>query len=81
MWDSTFDETLRSYLPFLPAEEALTAETPLREYGLDSLATVELLSVLEQSYNVRFEDDALNLETFENPGRLWTTLAAMQPAS
>jgi acyl carrier protein len=81
MWDSTFDETLRSYLPFLPAEEALTTETPLREYGLDSLATVELLSVLEQSYNVRFEDDALNLETFENPGRLWTTLAALQPAS
>jgi acyl carrier protein len=81
MWDSTFDETLRSYLPFLPAEEALTAETPLREYGLDSLATVELLSVLEQSYNVRFEDDALNLETFENPGRLWSTLAALQPAS
>ncbi|WIY03040.1 phosphopantetheine-binding protein [Amycolatopsis mongoliensis] len=81
MWDSTFDETLRSYLPFLPAEEALTAETPLREYGLDSLATVELLSVLEQSYNVRFEDDALNLETFENPGRLWTTLSALQPAS
>jgi acyl carrier protein len=81
MWDSTFDETLRSFLPFLPAEEALTAETPLREYGLDSLATVELLSVLEQSYNVRFEDDALNLETFENPGRLWTTLAELQPAS
>ncbi|MEU8632878.1 acyl carrier protein [Amycolatopsis sp. NPDC048633] len=81
MWDSTFDETLRSYLPFLPAEEALTAETPLREYGLDSLATVELLSVLEQNYNVRFEDDALNLETFENPGRLWNTLSALQPTS
>jgi acyl carrier protein len=81
MWDSTFDETLRSYLPFLPAEEALAEDTPLREYGLDSLATVELLSVLEQSYNVRFEDDALNLETFENPGRLWTTLSALQPAS
>ncbi|MFJ7218812.1 phosphopantetheine-binding protein [Amycolatopsis sp. NPDC098790] len=81
MWDSTFDETLRTFLPFLPAEEALTEGTPLREYGLDSLATVELLSVLEQSYNVRFEDDALNLETFENPGRLWTTLSALQPAS
>lgn len=81
MWDSTFDETLRTFLPFLPAEEALTTETPLREYGLDSLATVELLAVLEQSYNVRFEDDALNLETFENPGRLWTALAELQPAS
>jgi len=81
MWDSTFDETIRSFLPFLPAEEALTAETPLREYGLDSLATVELLAVLEQNYSVRFEDDALNLETFENPGRLWTALAELQPAS
>ncbi|MFI5611157.1 phosphopantetheine-binding protein [Amycolatopsis sp. NPDC051903] len=81
MWDSSFDETLRSFLPFLPAEEALTAETPLRDYGLDSLATVELLAVLEQTYNVRFEDDALNLETFENPGRLWATIAELQPAS
>ncbi|HEY3707961.1 MAG TPA: phosphopantetheine-binding protein [Amycolatopsis sp.] len=81
MWDSTFDETLRTFLPFLPAEEALTAETPLREYGLDSLATVELLALLEQNYNVRFEDDALNLETFENPGRLWATLSELQPAS
>ena len=81
MWDSTFDETLRSFLPFLPADEALTAETPLREYGLDSLATVELLATLEHSYDVRFEDDALNLETFENPGRLWTTLSGLQPAN
>ncbi|MDQ2583558.1 acyl carrier protein [Saccharothrix yanglingensis] len=81
MWDSTFDETLRSFLPFLSTEEALAADTPLREYGLDSLATVELLAVLEQNYGVRFQDDALNLETFENPGRLWTTLAGLQPAS
>ncbi|WAL67938.1 acyl carrier protein [Amycolatopsis cynarae] len=79
MWDATFEETLRSFLPFLSADEALTAETPLREYGLDSLAIVELLATLEQHYNVRFEDDALNLETFENPGRLWTTLSDLSP--
>lgn len=81
MWDNTFDQTIRTFLPFLPEEEALTAQTSLREYGLDSLATVELLSVLEQSYNVRFEDDALNLETFENPGTLWNALAQLQPTS
>src|SRR5437764_7643303 len=69
MWDSSFEETLRSFLPFLPTEEALAPETPLKEYGLDSLATVELLAVLEQNYNVRFADEALNLETFESPGR------------
>ncbi|MBB4689002.1 phosphopantetheine-binding protein [Amycolatopsis jiangsuensis] len=81
MWDSSFDETLRPFLPFLPADEALSPETPLKEYGLDSLATVELLAVLEETYNVRFSDDALTLETFENPGRLWATLARLQPAS
>lgn len=81
MWDNIFDETVRSYLPFLPAGEALKAETPLRVYGLDSLATVELLAVLEQKYAVRFTDDSLTLETFETPGRLWATLARLQPAS
>jgi nodulation protein F len=81
MWDSKFDETLRSFLPFLPADEPLALETPLREYGLDSLATVELLAVLEENYNVRFADEALNLETFETPGRLWTTLSDLAPAS
>ena len=44
MWDNQFEELLRQYLPFLAADEQLSADTPLREFGLDSLAMVELLS-------------------------------------
>ena len=78
MWDNQFEELLRQYLPFLAADEPLTPDTPLREFGLDSLAMVELLSSLENIYEVRFEDDALTLDTFESPGVLWKALTAFQ---
>jgi acyl carrier protein len=81
MWDDKFDAIVRQYLPFLPAEEELTASAPLSEFGLDSLAAVELLKALEDAYDVRFEDDALTLETFETPGVLWNALSVVQPAS
>lgn len=80
MWDNQFEELLRQYLPFLSAGEPLTADTPLREFGLDSLAMVELLSSLENTYQVRFEDDALTLDTFESPGVLWKALSTFQTA-
>jgi acyl carrier protein len=80
MWDNQFEELLRQYLPFLSADEQLTADTPLREFGLDSLAMVELLASLESTYDVRFEDDALTLDTFETPGVLWKALSNTQNA-
>jgi acyl carrier protein len=78
MWDNKFEELLRQYLPFLSADEPLTADTPLREFGLDSLATVELLSTLESTYQARFDDDALTLDTFETPGILWKALSGSE---
>jgi acyl carrier protein len=77
MWDTQFDQTLRRYLPFLPADEALDAGCALRDLGLDSLGTVELLAELESRYGVRFVDDALSMDTFATPGVLWAALSAM----
>ncbi|MFC0435297.1 acyl carrier protein [Kutzneria buriramensis] len=74
MWDARFEEVLRPYLPFLPADEPLTPESSLRDLGLDSLGTVELLGALEHEFGVRFVDDALSLETFANAGVLWAAL-------
>ncbi|GAA3475654.1 MULTISPECIES: acyl carrier protein [Streptomyces] len=74
MWDNSYEEILRKHLPFLPGEEELEMETVLRDYGLDSLSMVELLSVLEGSYGIRFAEDALTLETFETAGSLWRAL-------
>jgi acyl carrier protein len=76
MWDNQFEELLRRYLPYLPAGEKLAENSALRDFGLDSLAMVELLSALEGTYDIRFADDALTLETFETAGTLWRTLSA-----
>ncbi|NUR60838.1 MAG: acyl carrier protein [Catenulispora sp.] len=78
MWDERFEESVRRFLPYLPAEEELGADAPLRDFGLDSLATVELLSVLEDAYDIRFRDEALSLATFETPEVLWKTLSRMR---
>jgi nodulation protein F len=77
MWDSKFEDLLRPHLPFLAAGEQLEFSAPLRDYGLDSLAAVGLLSTLESAYQVRFENEALTLETFETAGVLWQTLSAI----
>ncbi|MGW7492582.1 acyl carrier protein [Streptomyces sp. NPDC054786] len=74
MWDGQFEEILRSYLPFLAGDERLTEETDLRDLGLDSLGVVDLLARLEQHYDVRFVDDALTMDNFATPGRLWGVL-------
>ncbi|MFE0464116.1 phosphopantetheine-binding protein [Kitasatospora sp. NPDC058965] len=80
-WDQQFEDLLRKFLPFVGADEALTADTDLRDLGLDSLGTVELLAQLEELYGVRFLDDALSLETFATPGALWGTLAEIRAAA
>lgn len=75
MWDERFEESVRRFLPYLPADEELAADAPLRDFGLDSLGAVELLSVLEDAYGIRFHDEALSLETFQTPEVLWKTLS------
>lgn len=79
MWDSKFEEILRPYLPFLSPEEQLTEDLQLRDVGLDSLGTVELLGLLEDGFGVRFDVDALTMETFETPAVLWKTIESLTP--
>lgn len=79
-WDQQFEEVIRGHLAFLPAEEPLGTDSSLRDLGLDSMGTVELLGTLENVYGVRFVDDALNAETFATPGSLWKALATLVDA-
>ncbi|CAM5379221.1 acyl carrier protein [Streptomyces atroolivaceus] len=78
MWDTQFEELLRNYLPYLGAGEPLEENLPLRDVGLDSMAMVELLSSIESSYDVRFADEAMSMENFETPARLWRTLESVR---
>ncbi|MEU3220523.1 phosphopantetheine-binding protein [Streptomyces sp. NPDC006971] len=77
MWDDRFEEILRTFLPFLPPQEPLTADTELKDLGLDSLGTVQLLGTLEETYQVRFLDSALTMDTFRTAGVLWKTVEGM----
>ncbi|PXX71472.1 acyl carrier protein [Nocardia tenerifensis] len=82
MWDDKFEELLRGFLPFLSVDEPLDGAENLRDLGLDSVGTVELLAQLEDAYDVRFLDDLLNMDTFATPAVLWATLTEMTaPAS
>jgi acyl carrier protein len=74
MWDKKFEGILRAHLPFLPADTPLKADDDLRDLGLDSLGTVEMLASLESTYGVRFIGDALRIELFSSPESIWKTL-------
>jgi [acyl-carrier-protein] S-malonyltransferase len=78
MWDVQFEALLRSYLPFLPADEELRPELALREFGLDSLGVVDLLVSLESAYDIRLADDHLCMDTFSTPAVLWNALSEIQ---
>jgi nodulation protein F len=74
MWDE-FEQTLRRHLPHLADDEPLRPDAELRDYGLDSMAAVELLAALEKHFGVRFRNEALNLENFRTPSTLWSALS------
>ncbi|MER7839428.1 acyl carrier protein [Streptomyces sp. NPDC096040] len=74
--DTRFTETLRPFLPFLHGDP-ITAETPLRELGLDSMQAIELMFALEDTFGAPLPDEALVEETFRTAGNLW---AALRPA-
>ncbi|GAB3214323.1 hypothetical protein GCM10027294_53810 [Marinactinospora endophytica] len=78
MWDEKFENTLRESLPFLAPDEELREDMSLMGAGLDSMGIVQLLSRLEDAYDVRFRDEALTLETFETPGTLWKVLTGLR---
>jgi acyl carrier protein len=73
-----FEHILRAHLPFLPADEPLAVDTDLPDQGLDSLGIVDLLTSLENRYEVAFVDDALTHETFRTPGTLWQVLCGLR---
>lgn len=68
-------DDVRDYIltEFLPREdsEALTDSTPLITGGiLDSIASVRLVSHLEERYGIRFEADEMSVEYLDTVDRI-----------
>jgi acyl carrier protein len=78
MWDEQFERILRRHLSFLSENETLTEDLNMRDFGLDSMATVGLLADLEQAYEITFVNDALSMDNFATPGLLWSALSGLR---
>lgn len=70
--DAQFWRILGDVLPDLPRPAAEDAD--LWSYGMDSLATIQLLVELEQSYSIEFRDDQLTPDSFGTPAALWAVV-------
>jgi acyl carrier protein len=70
---STLDGVRETLVETLGVEDrALDASTPLLGSlpELDSMAVVELVTVLEERFDIEFDADAMTAETFETLGSL-----------
>lgn len=54
----------------------ITPDTDLRALGIDSMAAIELLFTLEDTFGISLPDTDLNDETFATAGSLWQAVAA-----
>ncbi|KMS72988.1 hypothetical protein ACM01_21035 [Streptomyces viridochromogenes] len=79
-WDSAFESILRSVLRTLSDAEPLRADLELAAAGLDSMASVELLLMLEETYGVEIPDELLQPVTFATAGSLWQAVSGLPSA-
>ncbi|MFF5029770.1 phosphopantetheine-binding protein [Streptomyces collinus] len=77
--DAMFQNVLRDHLPRLQ-QQPLTDDTRLRDAGLDSMKSVDLLFAIEDELGVSLPDDDLNEETFATAGSLWRAVDAARTA-
>jgi acyl carrier protein len=77
--DVRFVEMLKPFLPFLNGSP-ITADTQLRELGLDSMQAIELMFALEDTFGLQLPDEALVEDTFRTAGNLWNAAMSARPA-
>lgn len=77
VWEPRFEDALRPCLAVEASDGVLEPSTSLRELGLDSLKTVELVVRIEDEFDVIFPDEALTFETFATPRALWAVVEGL----
>lgn len=50
----------------------------LKELGLDSLASIELLLEIEEAYEIIFPDELLTEDTFSSSRNLWSIVSKLK---
>jgi len=80
MIEQRFLSILRRHLPLVAPAEDLAFDAPLRELGLDSMATVRLVIDLETELGVILPDTSLTTETFVDAASVWDAVRKMMGA-
>ncbi|MBS0031780.1 phosphopantetheine-binding protein [Chitinophaga sp. 22321] len=66
-----FFNILRSYLKFAPEAEVFDWNEPLKNMGLDSMASINLVIVIEDEFGIIIPDEYLNAATFRSAATLY----------
>jgi len=72
--NSDFVTLLTPFLPLL-RNQVLTPEMRLRELGLDSMKSIDLLFGIEDVFAITLADEDLNDHTFATAGNLWNAIS------
>lgn len=73
--DPRFVDLLSPFLKFRN-DRPITADSRLRELGLDSMKSIDLLFAIEDTFDVSLPDEDLNDTTFATAGSLWRAVDA-----
>src|SRR5882724_9424939 len=72
--EQTFTQLLRPHLKYLAAGADLDPNSLLRDHGLDSAASIDLLLAIEDAYSITMPDRYLTEETFATAHSLWVAV-------
>lgn len=75
--DARFTDLLRPFLRFL-GEQDINPDSRLRDLGLDSMQSIELLFAIEDEFAIALPDEDLNDRTFATAGSLWAAVRSAQ---
>jgi diaminopimelate decarboxylase len=74
-WPAEFEEAVRSHLSDPPAVGEMDPDLNLFAAGIDSLATIGLMTDLEMRFDFEFPDELLSTNTFSTPRTLWSAMS------
>jgi len=79
-WDARFEVLMREALRLLEPGDPLPPDLRTTDYGLDSLAMVELMLGIEETYGISIPDDLVRPQLFSTPETLWEVVDELHDA-
>ncbi|MDN0197618.1 phosphopantetheine-binding protein [Streptomyces sp. S.PNR 29] len=76
-WDARFEALVRAALRLLEPDDPLPPDLRTADYGLDSLAMVELMLGIEETYEISIPDDVVKPQIFATPENLWNVVSEL----